>query len=557
MGIQLERPDLENTAFTRRLILLSVLGVFLLGLPIWWKTTEIHRAPLPFDEIRRWAGPGVLDAKVFVNIDLRVDSSDSEALPPNSPSLAATIEERVNSIYGSVSGSDLGRPTQAANQPSEAASIALAFRIQDHIADGGSGTKKDEEPGNYEVHVTCKAPESGEDVVSVSASRIVDITTTCASDQLPNRIAVVIAGLFADEQKKYLASSSKEDNAHDHDNMRMVKYAPEYQVTFSLLNGDPTDANVSWDIQNGIDYFILPFLNTISKLSNFSVSSQIQHYAALPIEPEVYPSSFCLRPHMLPHFINSAEWNLASTVAKGTPLNFVLYIPPKSQTPLVLLRSDGQPHPTNAFLIPRWGGIVVRDPPTSDRLSLDDLHPIMEIFLAQLRGLLGVKETRISNAGVLLEGTSITYESERNIGVTAWEHDRLIRERTVQNLVDAVTTLNSLGKLIEAGENMIVLDEIRTKVLTSLTSIHHCHKALQNSSNPTLAYSHSRTAILNAESAFFDPTMVSMLYFPDEHKYAIYMPLFVPVCVPVLATVLKEIKGWRSKRKEKGKKKAE
>ena len=62
----------------------------------------------------------------------------------------------------------------------------------------------------------------------------------------------------------------------------------------------------------------------------------------------------------------------------------------------------GQPHPTNAFLIPRWGGIVVRDPPQSERLDLDDLHPIMEIFLAQLRALLGVKETRISNTGAWL-----------------------------------------------------------------------------------------------------------------------------------------------------------
>ena len=42
----------------------------------------------------------------------------------------------------------------------------------------------------------------------------------------------------------------------------------------------------------------------------------------------------------------------------------------------------------------------------------------------------------------------------------------------MQNLVDAVTTLNSLSKLIEEGENMIVLDEIRTKV-NSIVLLHH------------------------------------------------------------------------------------
>jgi hypothetical protein len=43
------------------------------------------------------------------------------------------------------------------------------------------------------------------------------------------------------------------------------------------------------------------------------------------------------------------------------------------------------------------------------------------------------------------------------------------------------------------------------------------------------AVAESRFAVGDAESAFFDPTMVSLLYFPDEHKYAVYMPLFTPI----------------------------
>lgn len=53
--------------------------------------------------------------------------------------------------------------------------------------------------------------------------------------------------------------------------------------------------------------------------------------------------------------------------------------------------------------------------------------------------------------------------------------------------------------------------------------------------------------------------MLALLYFPDEHKYAIYTPLFGPVAVPLIVALIKEIKLWKENRKAKreGKVKAE
>jgi hypothetical protein len=66
------------------------------------------------------------------------------------------------------------------------------------------------------------------------------------------------------------------------------------------------------------------------------------------------------------------------------------------------------------------------------------------------------------------------------------------------------------------------------------------------------ALQHSSLALEYAEKAFFDDKMVSMLYFPDEHKYAIYTPLFGPLALPLLMALLKElqliVKGWKAKR---------
>jgi phosphatidylinositol glycan class S len=70
-----------------------------------------------------------------------------------------------------------------------------------------------------------------------------------------------------------------------------------------------------------------------------------------------------------------------------------------------------------------------------------------------------------------------------------------------------------------------------------------------------VALQHSSLALEYAEKAFFDDKMVSMLYFPDEHKYAIYTPLFGPLALPLLMALLRELqrmfKGWKASRLKK------
>lgn len=45
-----------------------------------------------------------------------------------------------------------------------------------------------------------------------------------------------------------------------------------------------------------------------------------------------------------------------------------------------------------------------------------------------------------------------------------------------------------------------------------------------------------------AERGFFEKSMVGQVYFPDEHKVAVYLPLLGPIGVPLLVGLLKEIK---------------
>jgi phosphatidylinositol glycan class S len=60
----------------------------------------------------------------------------------------------------------------------------------------------------------------------------------------------------------------------------------------------------------------------------------------------------------------------------------------------------------------------------------------------------------------------------------------------------------------------------------------------------------AKKALQLSESAFFDPTMVSMVYFPSEHKMAIYLPIFFPIGIPVIVALLKQSIRWKNKRQK-------
>jgi len=58
------------------------------------------------------------------------------------------------------------------------------------------------------------------------------------------------------------------------------------------------------------------------------------------------------------------------------------------------------------------------------------------------------------------------------------------------------------------------------------------------------ALAHARIADIEAEKAFFERSMVGQVYFPDEHKVAVYLPLMGPMAVPLMMSMLKEVLPW-------------
>ncbi|KAI7831453.1 phosphatidylinositol-glycan biosynthesis class S protein [Gamsiella multidivaricata] len=343
------------------------------------------------------------------------------------------------------------------------------------------------------------------------------------------------------------------------DQLKAVKYAPGYQITFSLFSGDASNGVREWKMQEAINAYLAPFLKSMSAVSKFTVESQVQHYASLTFKPELDTSrnEHYLAPDSLPNFINAAEWSLASTVSSLPSLNFLTYVPKPSESPLVIKSGPSAPRSsTNSFLIPRWGGITIlnRDNSTSISphvITVQELGPVMKVFLMQLRDLMGLADLSAARASF-----PITFHKTSNEAPTAWELDNLLRRRSAENLMDSLATLTSLARLVVDTPNMVVLDHIQKDVVDALEDISRsCQRLSEQAYVEALAA--SRDALVKSETAFFDPTMVSMLYFPDEHKYAIYMPLFVPISVPLVMALLRELKKWKDAKKATSKQKTD
>ncbi|KAL1677982.1 phosphatidylinositol-glycan biosynthesis class S protein-domain-containing protein [Schizophyllum commune] len=330
------------------------------------------------------------------------------------------------------------------------------------------------------------------------------------------------------------------DRRHE---QHIVPFAPRYQLSFSLLNEDAADgmSMLSWPIRENIRRHLTPTLSDLANLYNFTIESQVQFHAPLAFEPvHLRPKEAGLTPEQLTVFVNSAEWSLSSSVSNDPVLHFLLFVPKR---PLHILADSGEPSPSRAFLIPQWGGIVLAD---TDLLTADPAAQVaaghaaqvdaaFATFRAQLVTLLGVPQ--------LPAGVTARVPSGH---ISAWQADALLRRRARESAQEARDTLSSISRLVDQIENMPVGARVRDDVQGALQALETAYSSA--SASMLSAFQHAAHATVLASRAFFSPGMLQLLYFPPEHIYAVYMPLFASALIPLLATAVREVKAWRRER---------
>ncbi|ODH48412.1 hypothetical protein GX48_05504 [Paracoccidioides brasiliensis] len=547
-----EKPEAIRT---RTLVIASFWAIILfLGLPMWWKTTSIYRARLPLKEMKDWADGKVCRPVFPLQILVYAPSMST----PDAEQLIRTTQhalDDLNDFSAHHLRLRLAETSQSSGVGAETAPIVDADA---------------EEKENAALNVKLLPRE---DLAALGAelhpySERLDIfypvsqapSTSALNSLLATFIASEVQKLFNEEKATiaYILSSSNTlspslqsstggqtppvNNREQgvaliksvapqlaesiaRRTTRSFKYAETYHLSFSLFTPGPYPS--SWDVEPALQEYLVPLLKTFAPISNFSIDTQVQVYAnfaptATQPEYDESQNAWTLHKKDLSSFINAAEWPLSPSIGKGPTINFILYVPSASQSPLVIKENRA-----TSWLIPQWGGIVILNPPLDTsfvprsnppHLSKDSLRSPLSTFSHQLLTLLG---TPSSPASLPLRLQT------------------LVRIHTASLLLSASSTMGSLAHLTRSLASIPIPLSVANSVSTTLSHLSAtCELLREGRFRQALAT--ARVAENEAERSFFDKSMVGLVYFPDEHKVAVYLPLLGPIGVPLVMGLVRE-----------------
>lgn len=353
-----------------------------------------------------------------------------------------------------------------------------------------------------------------------------------------NHLSAASSGQFS-QLSQMIASSAREPKSRTNKKLpteltervtsglaRSLKYAPTYHITISLFT--PVAVPSSWEIEQALAEYFEPLLESLSAINQFTIDTQVQLYAKF--SPSVQPprhdsesGKWTLREEDLSGFINAAEWPLSPSTGPGPTLNFIIYVPDPQTSPLVIKDSQA-----TSWLIPQWGGVYILNPPLAGLksskatpvLSKDAIQPALMTFSHQLLSFLGAP---LSPPSLPLQLQTLT------------------RVRAASLLLSASSTMGSLARLTVALPSIAIPETVSRAVNIALMQLQSTCMALKDGRFKD-ALETARVAEAEAERGFFEKSMVGQVYFPDEHKVAVYLPLLGPVGVPLVMSALKELR---------------
>lgn len=179
-------------------------------------------------------------------------------------------------------------------------------------------------------------------------------------------------------------------------------------------------------------------------------------------------------------------------------------------------------HPT--ILLPQQGSLTILPSLPHDPAILPSsvLRPILEIQLETFQTLLGVP-------------------SPSSDSLTSFQLSTMLRRRAVENVQAAVDGLSGLDRLVVKIGEMRIGRKVQADVqgaVEELEKVSHSvfiafcfevdgstsppsHIQISQPQTPREIFEHAKRASRLSSQAFFNPTMLGLLYFPNEHKYAV------------------------------------
>lgn len=367
-------------------------------------------------------------------------------------------------------------------------------------------------------------------------------------------ITIIMHGyLRVDEWSSTIGRHTKEEVKSNFDKSTTIKslsigvLRPKLMLEFHIVDTKPIRCRQRFAVDQLVeDELIEQFTSKIADVTEVDIKSQMLYYVRFPNEPifDRKRQFHYLDPNQLQHTINPIETYLGTVVTTEPVYHMLLYIPSKNVRPLMIVDEKFAPVPYNSFVVSGWGSVTVVNANrscSSDGSSIEiDTESISSTKLsivANLRKFFG------------LQIPSMFEQTTTTTSLADWELQSLRYRAVVEYVFSSVRTLNTLTKLLSEITNIVINDEIASSINTAVQEIRSVFDFGRDSKKNgggggdgghwriQSMLKSARRAFDEAEKAFFDPSLLALLYFPNEQKYAIYIPLFLPIGLPVLGSI--------------------
>ncbi|KAL3232136.1 GPI transamidase component GPI17 [Nakaseomyces bracarensis] len=476
------------------------------GVPLWYKLTNIYRAPLPTSYIESLHEDAFQDVHVVIPVYIK---SETYKFPDVHDAVQVQVNYLLNSREHDIDWSLQVLPYDE-GVVGEAMKRGDDFHVVSLVLDTLSGF--------------LPAYDSKEITVLYDDEAV-------ATNDLPFFVAqTLVEHVFTIEWEKFSNYKSKKQNS------MAVSYTPDIHLSISLLNGGGYP--VEWEVEKTLKNFFTPFREFISPLVNFTVDTSIIYHNDLNLH--ALNNSDNVTWTELSHTIDLSDLSSMNYYKEFTTLNLAMVFPDPANAPEGLnfihgKKKDNIVYDWSSFLVPQWGVLVInKHPLTSDSvISESYLEPVMFQFVADLTRLIG-----LTSENDELNTPYITIDSFKRL-------------MTLQNIEKSVETLWSLVKLITSFQEMAVPQEVMGNVTQALDLRLEIIELLNNPDkggdfvwNSALAKSNELVRL--TELAFFHGEMVQQNFMPLKHKVSVYLPLFGPLSIVIFMGFVYVIREGRT-----------
>jgi len=209
--------------------------------------------------------------------------------------------------------------------------------------------------------------------------------------------------------------------------------------------------------------------------------------------------------------VDENKWRIGGSISDSTPINLILYVPPINKQTMRIEENESM-----VFRYARWGSVYILNYPHNERISVDQLKPVMSAF-----------------AGQLCEHFGLTCDESSSQPISWVTMNHLFTRLTLGRFQLAISTLRALERLLGRYTEISILPTIGQLTRQSSDSLKATQTELADGKLADALKSAS-WAVQYADAAFFHPSMMAHQYFPQEHKLGVYMPLFFPLILPVI-----------------------